>query len=383
MSTTTGYFPGEHLQLRASLEAHFRRLREAMEAPGAPRGKVSALVLGGGYGRGEGGVLANEGGGESLFNDLDYFLFAETPEAPAVRRWVREVEAAESRALGIDVEIKCLARREVERGVAGSMMFLDLALGHEVVWGEAGWLAELGGRLDPAHLPLAEATRLLWNRGSGLYFALCRIGARREPEFVWRNHQKCALALGDASLCAEGRYHPSSVERLRRLRAGEAGDVSDELLERYGIAAEFKLHPRPCARTWEELRADNAALRAMWEGVFLRVESRRTGREFESLEAYAAGRRRLFGGEVPLWRAPLFALRDALRYRACLKPVWDYPRAALMRALCCLLDLGNHPTALGRVGEFLPAGAPVAGVRGTPALQQWERSYEDWWRRYS
>ena len=36
--------------------------------------KLSALVLGGGYGRGEGGVFRHDGI-EELYNDLDLFVF--------------------------------------------------------------------------------------------------------------------------------------------------------------------------------------------------------------------------------------------------------------------------------------------------------------------
>ena len=44
---------------------------EALRLP-----KLSAVVLGGGYGRGEGGVLRTEHG-DHLYNDLDFFVFAD------------------------------------------------------------------------------------------------------------------------------------------------------------------------------------------------------------------------------------------------------------------------------------------------------------------
>jgi hypothetical protein len=375
------YFQGEHSGVEMLLERHFKQLVERIESAPAVARRVRALVLGGGYGRGEGGVFEG-GGGQGLYNDLDYFLFTDDPDVGVLRKWVHEVEVEFSASLGVDVEIKCLPLSEVEADPSASMMFYDLVAGHHVVWGDRDRLAALKPRLDSSRVGCGEAARLLWNRGSGLYFALCRINERIDTEFVQRNHQKCALALCDALLCARGRYDSSVVERLRRVRAGEAGDIGDELLEIYNSAVEFKLSPKLKDLSWAQLRVENAELCGRWEKVFLQIESERMGRPFESLKAYATGRKRLFRGEVPLWKGPLFAARDALRYRACLKPVWDYPRAALMRALCCLLDQRNHPTALGLVGQYLPPGESGARA-GAPALVQWERAYEDWWRRYS
>src|SRR5438105_13305058 len=39
-----------------------------------PEGKLEALVLGGGYGRGEGGVLTTDAG-ERPYNDLEFYIF--------------------------------------------------------------------------------------------------------------------------------------------------------------------------------------------------------------------------------------------------------------------------------------------------------------------
>lgn len=375
------YFHGCHPELEGRLERHFESMRERIGGDAGVAGKVDALVLGGGYGRGEGGVFESEGE-VSLYNDLDYFLFSDDADAPCLRRWAVQVEAEASVELGVDVEIKRLPIAEVEEGVAGSMTFHDLVAGHHLVWGDGRRLERLRPGLDASGIGAGEATRLLWNRGSGLYFALCKIDAREGAEFVERNHQKCALALCDALLCTRGRYSSSVVERHRRVLAGEAGDVDDELSGLYEAAVEFKLRPRPREMSWAQRRAENFALCRRWEKVFLQVEAMRTGRSFDSLGAYASRRGRLFGGEVPLWKAPLFALRDVVRHRGFLRPVWDYPRAALMRALCCLLDQENHPAALGRVGLYLPPGGREERP-GATALARWEHAYEDWWRRYS
>ena len=132
-------------------------------------------------------MLGPDGAGFS--NDLDYFLFDEGPAAPRLQAWCRQLERAESAALGIDVEIKCLRADSI--GDAGrSMMYADLVAGHVVVAGDAGFLAEMREGLDFSRIEPEEATRLLWNRGSGMFFSRCRMGDDAEMAFVIRNHAK-------------------------------------------------------------------------------------------------------------------------------------------------------------------------------------------------
>lgn len=376
------YFQEDCPVLAGCLTDHTAWVRDELEASGLAAKGVHALVLGGGYGRGEGGVLIDAEGEASLFNDLDYFLFTDNPGDRRLRKWIDRIELEGTRELGIDVEIKALPKSDIG-DPSTSMMFFDLIAGHHVVWGDGAFLENLVDDLNPARIAPVEASRLLWNRGSGLYFALCRIRARQEMDFVQRNHQKCILALCDALLCSRGEYAASVTERLERVRAGKAGELGDELLPLYEKAVEFKLRPEIVECRWRDMAAENSVVCESWEKVFLEVEGRRMGKEFQSLKDYAARGKGLFRGEVPMWKGPLFALRDGLRYRSCLKPVWDYPRAALMRALCCLLDQKNHPTALAHVGDFLPGCNEATAQSSLPPIVQWESCYADWWRRYS
>ena len=128
---------------------------------------------------------------------------------------------------------------------------------------------------------------------------------------------------------------------------------------------------------WQTLEAENAALSKMWSKVFLLVESRRLNREFFEPSAYVAGSGR-HSPEVPMWKAPLFAVRDFFRYRRWLSPVWDYPRNALFRSLFCLISDERTRRSLPSPGKFLtpaPAGCPTE-------ITAWEEVYQFWWERY-
>lgn len=362
------YFEGTHPELEARLEGHFARVRRSFEE----HGWRGALVLGGGYGRGEGGVM--EGPAGVVFsNDLDYFLFDEAPAAPRLAAWCRQIERAESAALGIDVEIKCL-RAAAVCDASRSMMFADLVAGHVVVAGEAGFLAQLRDGLDFARIAPEETTRLLWNRGSGLLFARCRMGRDAELPFVMRNHAKLKLALGDAWLCWQGQYTSRCRERARRLAAVAIPAAFAELRQWHAEGVDFKFHPVAGGAGWAQLEAESRRLGETWGRLFLAVEAQRLNRPLDGFPPYLATPRVL--PNSPLRRNLALALRDRLKRGAWIRPCRDYPRGGLMRALPCLLDL--TPGGVADAGRFLPASA------GDPALLgSWERSYATWWAHYA
>lgn len=362
------YFEGDHPELEARLESHFARVRQAFGAAGW-RG---ALVLGGGYGRGEGGVMAGpQGAGFS--NDLDYFLFDAAPQDRRLQAWCRATERAESGLLGIDVEIKCL-RSAALGDPSRSMMFADLVAGHVVVAGDGGWLGRLRAGLDFSRIEPAEATRLLWNRGSGMFFARCRMGRDADMTFVIRNHAKLKLALGDAWLCLHGQYAPQCRERARRLAAAALPESLACLRLWHAEGVAFKFQPFAGGLSWPQLEDESRRLIEAWGALYLLVEARRLRRSVSGFGPYLALPRLLRQPSAAHNLA--LALRDRLRRGGCIRPLGDYPRAGLMRALPCLLGLTAGGVA--EAGRFLPA-APGAAA----AIESWENLYGKWWAHYA
>ncbi len=348
---------------------------------------AEALILGGGYGRGEGGVLRGEDGRSYLFNDFDYFLFCQDPAAPTVREWITRFEQEESPELGLDVEVKAL-RREDLRDPSRGMMFYDLVAAHHVIWGPDDYLAEFQRGLDPARIEVSEISRLLWNRGSGLYFA--RMDLTKPPwkegrrESVIRNHQKCKLALGDALLGARREYHHSVLERARRLEKLSDPLLSEEIAWWHREGVEFKLRPVIPDRSPENLRDENYRLVESWLALYLQIEARRLDHQFQNAQEYALFPGKLFP-ETPTLRNIALAMRDRLKRGGYLRPAQDYPRGALMRALVCLLrsaPLGAGPGP--GPAKFLNAGGlrPAGGFRpDDPSC--WLHLYQRWWAYYS
>ena len=357
----------------ARLDTFLSRLAADLAAQPFRTG-VAALVLGGGYGRGEGGVFrVTEGAAAALYNDLEFFIFVRLPSASAeVSDWCHRWERAGTTELGIDVEFKVLAA-DVLASAEPTMFYFDLLQGHRLVRGDAGILHRAPSRLrDPQRIPLTEPTRLLFNRGTGLLFARWRLEeAPDDPDgFVERNHAKAKLALADAVLAAAGRHDGSCRCRAARIARDDFARPPrfDQLQAWHAEGVSFKLQPRHRHPGAAALAAENRRLTAAWRDTFLWLESRRLRAEWPGCHAYVRWPARLFP-ESRRGVNFLLHLRDRVRRGAAL-PGWsDYPRAALQRALVAsLLDENDDTTAAACLGS-------------DPAV--WRSDYRRWWGCYN
>jgi hypothetical protein len=258
-----------------------------------PARKLEAVLLGGGYGRGEGGVLETPEG-QKPYNDLEFYVFVTRPLNEFLYHRQLEVLGEILTPLaGLEVEFKITSLAELERSPV-SMFSYDLVMGHRWTIGNEELLSRCGHHRVAAGIPASEATRLLMNRCSGLLFARERlereIFSPADADFVQRNIAKMELALGDALLAAHGLYHWSCRERHRRLQEC-APPASLPWLEEvrvcHGTGVEFKLHPRPDAIPRPELQNHHARISALAKQVWLWLEGCRLNATFSTARDYA------------------------------------------------------------------------------------------------
>lgn len=364
-----------------------------------PPDRLEALLLGGGYGRGEGGVFRAEGRDEP-YNDLEFFVFIRGPVPLSDRRHRRDFEELAHRLspeIGIEVEFKIFSLERLRLGET-TMFHYDLASGHRAVRGcgsaaEAEILSACAPHLDAGRIPLHEATRLMMNRCTGLLYASRLLeGAvfgAEEADFTARNLAKLQLAMGDALLTAHHRYHWSCRERHRRLREevlfqndpAPPGLDLERIRAWHEEAVAFKLHPRRSPESREELAARQREIRDGAWAVWQWLETKRLGREAGSPSRYATDPASKCPETRPLKNA-LVRLRtfgpaalpgDAARGRA-----FRYPREALLRTLPLLLwkkEEGLSAADLALCGSLLRAPAPdwLSAVS----------AYERLWRRFN
>jgi hypothetical protein len=312
-----------------------------------PAAFLEGLLLGGGYGRGEGGVL-REGGEDLPYNDLEFYVFVRGNAILAERKFrqpLHELGERLSPEGGLEVEFKTLTLEKL-RGSPPSMFYYDLVAGHRWLLGDDSLLAGCERHRDPAAIPLGEATRLLMNRCSGLLFSLERLNRPQfgpeEADFVGRNLAKAQLAFGDVLLTARRQYHWSCRERHARLAAIAFEDDlawARPLVDHHAAGVAFKLHPTRSTESRETLATRHADLRSLGGQLWFWIESHRLGAHFASPREYALGGVNKCP-ETSAWKNRLLNFRAfGASALACAR----YPRQRLFHALALLLW---EPTAL-------------------------------------
>lgn len=171
--------------------------------------KLRALVLTGGFSRGEGTVRDGR-----PVNDYDLVAVRGAPGGDAQYRALAHQLSQE---VGIEVDVLPVASARLPF-VGRKLFWLDAKLGARVIWGDADALRRLPD-LRPERIPRMEAARLLGNRAAGLLLALPTSDDPQPPEQCDLQATKAALAAMDATLLSRGLYAPRMRERLRLLDA--------------------------------------------------------------------------------------------------------------------------------------------------------------------
>jgi hypothetical protein len=270
------------------------QVREGIEGV-FPAHKLHGLVLGGGYGRGEGGVLRSNSGDEP-YNDVEFYVFVRRGRLWNQRKYAAAVCALENRlssASGLHVEFKLDSLQRL-RAMPISMFTYDLVSAHRLLLGPDNIFRGCEHHLQSEYIPLAEGTRLLYNRCGGLLLVrelLVRAALSDEQsDFIGRNLAKASLALGDAVLAAVGQYHWSARVRAERFAAFEdTGEVPElaALQRHHRAGVDFKFHPQRILKTREEFRTEHREISLLAQRLWLWIESRRLGRAFANINEYA------------------------------------------------------------------------------------------------
>lgn len=350
-----------------------------------PRKDLQAVMLGGGYGRGEGGVLRTRDG-ERPYNDLEFYVFTPGNRLIAERRLSKRLQELGVRLTartGVEIEFKLMTFGTLRRSKP-SMFYYDLMLGHRWLLGTDTLLEGCKHLRVPEAIPLHEATRLLFNRCSGLLFCAERLAREdfnaEESDFVQRNLAKACLAFGDVLLTARGQYHWSCVERMHRLRLVQDFPVAldGEVLLRYhaeGVA--FKLRPYRSTETRDELLKRFEIVKALAGKLWLWIESLRLGHTFATPCDYALNATdkcpETSALRNQLVNARAFGLRRIVSHDSC-----RYPRQRLFHALSLLLweshTLTQQSLLIQVQEELFTARSDFAGL---------VKAYERMWHRFN
>jgi hypothetical protein len=316
---------------------------EIRTAVGAP---FKALILGGGYGRGEGACVIIDGR-ESLYNDLDLFLI--TSDSMELTDKIKHIAHRYEEILGIDVDIgKPIPLKEL-RMLPHQLMWQDLFAGHMVLAGDKEILTANAPTWQGKTLPKGEALRLMLNRGSGLLQAIIQAHKMSQntkhqlpdSDFIRRNFQKCTLAFGDSLLITYDNYPVPMQDKAGVLQAMSIGledETKQKVLILFKKAVTFKQRPGSSDLSADQPNMDTLVQTAnLWIKLLLLMESVRTGKKWENAAAYASDS---FIREPEQHRGRLL-IRNFIKNCRRGLPSFRYPRERLYRELAELLNTVN------------------------------------------
>lgn len=343
-----------------------------------------ALVLMGGYGRGEGGYVMRDGK-PFPYNDYDYFLVVHGLNS-AQRKQLNHELADQAKLLeervGVEVDF-ALLREERLPDAEYSLMNAEMIWGHRVVAGDPRILEAMPA-MPFGRLPMGEFTRLMLNRGSlllmnqrSLFDGTLDVA---QLEVFFKYLFKAVLACGDARLAAMGCYHPSYPKKLELLQTMEWSG-RDEFMRLYTQALEHKFHPEYSSFVHEDAAAWQQRVVAVWLDTLSWFEAKRTGKQIESWNAYSTPQ--LSKGQDGSSRSKLrnlaVTLRDFGLMHLVARPLWSlrYPRERLISVLPLLLENSDQDSRLPSC-----VTDALALQRDADCLQA-EKKFLQLWRRYA
>ncbi len=292
-------------------------------------GKLRAVVLGGGYGRGEGGVTA-EG---KPYNDFDFFVI---PKEEIDSGMFAAISQKWHGILGIDIDFSIVSGLHEIHKNGATLMMQELFAGYEVIFGDRDIFAD-APVFPLEQLPWREGARLLLNRGTGLLLSRRKLQGKVDSEFIRRNIHKAALGCGDALLIASHDYRQSGMDRLVAVKNLVPGAVLTEFYER---ALEYKYRPDASDNgSFEELQKNWDEMRLIFFQTVVLFLKMVHGKGSSS-PYHAARQLSRNHTESPgvVWKNAVLSMGYLYRMPEILLPLREHPRVKLLAMLVKILE---------------------------------------------
>lgn len=210
-----------------------------------PSRNLAALVLLGGYGRGEGGVERRHGE-ELPHNNLDFVVLTEDLDGAARDQLQQDLDrslAPVGQRSGVGLDLSLLPVSQLRRSPC-LVMWYDMRFGHKTIRGDEALVPSFR-HFTRDRVPALDVLALLVNRSTLLVinqFLLDR-GARGESihRTLVKHAVKAIIGVGDSLLYARGQYHWSYRVKQQRMRTLDSVDPA--FRELYEEAMEFRFLP--------------------------------------------------------------------------------------------------------------------------------------------
>lgn len=202
-----------------------------------PENSYRALILFGGYGRGEGGLL-----NDYPHNNMDFLLI--TKDRSISEEMFRQIMTPISEKYKIGFDLSVISEGKLRMSHT-HLIWYEMFHGHKLLLGDPCLIHSLPFR-ELKNVPPGDFKELLVNRGT--LFIINQLLLRNTSDLsemhkkVFIKHMmKAIIGFGDAKLYTLGQYHWSYEERLKRIKGSIA--IDEPYKKMYAEAAEFRFQP--------------------------------------------------------------------------------------------------------------------------------------------
>jgi len=250
--------------------------------------RIDSILLGGGFGRGEGSVVFRKGAYDPL-NDYDITVVTKYFKYPDPELLGKCISALDHLAEGmsvkqIDLNVMPKWKLKIQ---SSSIARYELKNGYKVLHGNDPQIIYSN---KARNIPLEEGVKYFRTRGSGLliaYLLINNYGKFKENErveYAQFEINKAWIAIGDALLIKTNNYHYSYYNRSQTL--SKVGTDHPIILNKYRTAVDEKLNPQHRIISREELIEEYQKVIGTFIDQFIEFEEFRFLRNFESIDGY-------------------------------------------------------------------------------------------------
>lgn len=261
-------------RLEDTLTQLLQEIRESV-SENLPPSSYKALLLIGGYGKGEGGVEIIQGI-EKPHNNLDLLLITHknSPSSEDLKVRLDLLLKPISQRYELNLETSVVAFQQLNRS-SPPLIWYEMAQAHKVIAGDSDFSSSLPS-YHLSDVAKDEFLTLLVNRGTLLIInrwlikaGLCNTTPQRKV--IVKHAMKAIIGFGDALLYFLGDYHWSYQEKQKLIK--NHSDISPAFRDLYESATTFRFQPDYTSYLSKDLSAWIDELLVPLAEITLQIES--------------------------------------------------------------------------------------------------------------
>ncbi len=250
---------------------------------------IDAIVLIGGYGRGEGGVIETKNGSRP-HNNFDLIAFSTNRKPSQYLETINDKLAPIRKKYNIGIDLSMIETKKFSKQSC-LVMWYDITHGHKILWGKHHFLLNFS-QFELHDIPSWDVRNLMVNRSSLLlinrYILFHELNEIRKKTII-KHFIKATVGYGDALLFKHNLYHWSYMQKQDNMKMlAKQGLVPNDISEYYEEAINFRFSPNYSIFSTLDLKQHNENLIRSFEKIHKEFEQFRLKTDFTTWSEYQA-----------------------------------------------------------------------------------------------